>query len=167
MSARTFQDRSELTVLDVEARQASAAEERAFLHVHITVLALLLLNHLLHSRRSLIHQIPATDASVQPRVDLIHSGHTHTHTHTSHTLHHTHHTPPHTHTHRTRHVTSHNHARTHARTRTGTHTHTRHITRTHTHTHTHTHITHTHTHTHTHHTHTHTHTQITPHMMFY
>lgn len=68
----TDQIECELTVVDVEERLTSTAEERALLHIHVTVLALLLVNHLLHSRPALIHQIPAADAAVQPRVDLIH-----------------------------------------------------------------------------------------------
>lgn len=60
-----------LTVVYVEVCQSCPGEERSAFYMHKTVFTCLLLNDLLHPRRPLIHQVPAPDAAIQSRVDLI------------------------------------------------------------------------------------------------
>lgn len=60
-----------LTVVNVEVCQARPGEERAPLHMHKAVFTLLLLDDLLYPGRPLVHQVPAPDAAVQTRVDLV------------------------------------------------------------------------------------------------
>lgn len=50
--------------------QSCPGEEGSRFHVHEAVFTLLLLDDLLNSRRSLVHQVPASNAAVEARVDL-------------------------------------------------------------------------------------------------
>lgn len=59
-----------LTVVNVELSQSCPGEEGPPLHIHEAVFTRLLLDDLFDPRRSLVHQVPAADAAVEPRVDL-------------------------------------------------------------------------------------------------